>query len=107
MDVTIRRARTSDVRAIRALVDTYVADRRLLSKPTVALYERTLTTLEPRGTATTGEDGRFLFTGRRLHHFVLEARKERVGTAPRTPYRLYFRGQNVTLSAPLTLREPR
>jgi amino-acid N-acetyltransferase len=39
MDVTIRRARTSDVRAIRGLIDTYAADRRLLSKATVALYE--------------------------------------------------------------------
>ena len=35
----IRRARTGDVRAIRALVDTYTADRRLLSKATVTLYE--------------------------------------------------------------------
>ena len=35
----IRRARTSDVRAIRSLVDTYSPDRRLLSKATVALYE--------------------------------------------------------------------
>jgi amino-acid N-acetyltransferase len=39
MDVTIRRARTADIRAVRALIDTYVADRRLLSKATVALYE--------------------------------------------------------------------
>ena len=35
----IRRARTRDVRAIRALVDEYTADRRLLSKATVTLYE--------------------------------------------------------------------
>ncbi|MGA5301424.1 amino-acid N-acetyltransferase [Nucisporomicrobium flavum] len=35
----IRRARTSDIKAIRALVDTYTADRRLLSKATVTLYE--------------------------------------------------------------------
>ena len=35
----IRRARTSDVKAIRALVDAYTADRRLLSKATVTLYE--------------------------------------------------------------------
>ena len=35
----IRRARTSDVKAIRALVDAYTADRRLLSKVTVTLYE--------------------------------------------------------------------
>ena len=39
MDVHLRRARTSDVRAIRDLVDTYTADRRLLSKATVTLYE--------------------------------------------------------------------
>jgi len=39
MEVKIRRARTGDVRAIRALVDTYTADRRLLNKATVTLYE--------------------------------------------------------------------
>ena len=39
MDVSIRRARTADVRGIRRLIDTYSADRRLLSKATVALYE--------------------------------------------------------------------
>nr|WP_199516471.1 amino-acid N-acetyltransferase [Nucisporomicrobium flavum] len=37
--IEIRRARTSDIKAIRALVDTYTADRRLLSKATVTLYE--------------------------------------------------------------------
>jgi amino-acid N-acetyltransferase len=39
MDVQIRRARTADIKAIRALVDTYTSDRRLLSKATVTLYE--------------------------------------------------------------------
>jgi amino-acid N-acetyltransferase len=39
MQVEIRRARTSDVKAIRSLVDTYTTDRRLLSKATVTLYE--------------------------------------------------------------------
>jgi len=38
--VIVRRARTSDVRAIRSLVDTYTSDRRLLSKATVTLYEQ-------------------------------------------------------------------
>ena len=37
--VVVRPARTSDVKAIRALVDTYSPERRLLSKATVALYE--------------------------------------------------------------------
>ena len=39
MDIVIRRARTSDVRAIRRLIDMYSTDRRLLSKATVLLYE--------------------------------------------------------------------
>lgn len=38
-DVTVRRARTSDVRAVRRLLDSYVRDRILLDKPTVTLYE--------------------------------------------------------------------
>jgi len=39
VEVTIRRARVGDVRAIRRLIDIYADDRRLLSKATVALYE--------------------------------------------------------------------
>ena len=38
-ELTVRPARTSDVRIIRGLVDTYAPDRRLLSKATVTLYE--------------------------------------------------------------------
>jgi amino-acid N-acetyltransferase len=38
-DLTIRRARTADVQAIRGLIDVYAADRILLDKPTVTLYE--------------------------------------------------------------------
>ncbi|HVU74006.1 MAG TPA: amino-acid N-acetyltransferase, partial [Mycobacteriales bacterium] len=37
--VEVRRARTADVRAIKALVDSYAVDRRLLAKATVTLYE--------------------------------------------------------------------
>lgn len=37
--LVVRRARTSDVRFIRSLVDTYSTDGRLLSKATVALFE--------------------------------------------------------------------
>ncbi|MGR7001346.1 amino-acid N-acetyltransferase [Yinghuangia aomiensis] len=39
MEVTIRRARTSDVSAIRGLVDDYAGKRILLDKPTVTLFE--------------------------------------------------------------------
>ena len=38
-ETLVRRARTSDVRAIRSFVDAYADDRRLLSKATVTLYE--------------------------------------------------------------------
>jgi amino-acid N-acetyltransferase len=37
--VVVRRARTSDVRVIRQLIDCYAAERILLSKATVTLYE--------------------------------------------------------------------
>ena len=39
--ISIRRARTSDVKTIRAIVDAYSAGRRLLKKETVTLYEQT------------------------------------------------------------------
>jgi amino-acid N-acetyltransferase len=39
MNVVVRRARTSDVQAIRGFVDAYAPDRILLNKPTVTLYE--------------------------------------------------------------------
>ena len=38
-EITVRRARTSDVPAVRRLVDGYTRDRILLNKPTVTLYE--------------------------------------------------------------------
>jgi amino-acid N-acetyltransferase len=38
-DIGVRRARTSDVRAIRAFIDAYAPDRKLLNKPTVTLFE--------------------------------------------------------------------
>lgn len=38
-DIVVRRARTSDVRSIRAFIDAYAPDRKLLNKPTVTLYE--------------------------------------------------------------------
>lgn len=38
-EFTVRRARTSDVRAIRAIVEAYAADRILLAKDLVTFYE--------------------------------------------------------------------
>lgn len=39
MEIAIRRARVTDVRAIRRLVDLYAGPGRLLEKPTVTLFE--------------------------------------------------------------------
>lgn len=39
MSVTIRPAKTTDIKAIRTIIDTYSLQRRLLSKETVMLYE--------------------------------------------------------------------
>ena len=39
MSTIIRPARTSDIKAIRAIIDEYAASRRLLTKETVTLYE--------------------------------------------------------------------
>lgn len=39
MDYTVRRARTADVRTIRALIDANASSGRLLDKPTVAIFE--------------------------------------------------------------------
>ena len=39
MSVTIRPARTADIKAIRQIIDNYSLQRRLLSKETVMLYE--------------------------------------------------------------------
>ncbi|GAB3139587.1 amino-acid N-acetyltransferase [Micromonospora sonneratiae] len=38
-EIVVRRARTSDIRGIRELIDMYSSERRLLSKATVTLYE--------------------------------------------------------------------
>jgi len=39
MELVVRAARTSDIKKIRSIVDPYAAQRRLLSKETVTLYE--------------------------------------------------------------------
>ncbi len=39
MDLVVRAARTSDIKKIRSIVDSYADQRRLLSKETVTLYE--------------------------------------------------------------------
>ncbi len=74
---------------------------------TVTLFERTLTTLEPRATTRTGRDGGFRFTGQNVHHLVLDASKDGLGRSARAAFRLYFRGQNLVLREPLRLAATR
>jgi Carboxypeptidase regulatory-like domain len=69
---------------------------------TVRLTERTLLVAQPRGTAKTDADGRFLFTGHNLHHLFLEAARGD-GKAGPFEYRLYFNGENLMLRKPLQL----
>jgi len=78
-------------------------DGRPVAGAVVTLRERTLTTLEPRATTRTDADGAFVFTGQRLHHFVLDAQKDGAGSSPRSVFRLYFHGQSFSLPAPLRL----
>ena len=39
MTAVVRSAKTSDVKKIRAIIDTYAVERKLLSKETVTLFE--------------------------------------------------------------------
>ena len=70
---------------------------------TVTLTERTLLVSQPRGSTTTDSEGRFVFRDHHLHRLYLEAVKDGVGRLPQREYRLYFKGQNLTLNEPLQL----
>lgn len=70
----------------------------------VTLSERTLLVAQPRGTAETDSDGRFVFRDHQLHRLYLEADKEGVGRAGPIEYRLYFNGENLFLHQPLRLQ---
>jgi amino-acid N-acetyltransferase len=66
-DITIRRARTDDVRAIRRLLDLYAAKSVMLDKPTVTLYED----IQEFWVAERDADGRVVGCGA-LHVFWLD-----------------------------------
>ncbi len=70
----------------------------------VMLSERSLLVARPRGQTVTDADGRFAFKGHELHRLYLEASKEGAGRIGQREYRLYFKGQNMELDAPLQLR---
>ena len=70
---------------------------------TVVLSERTLLVSAVRARTTTDAKGAFRFLGHKLYHIYLEAYREDVGRMPPREYRLYFKGQNLTLRHPLRL----
>jgi hypothetical protein len=79
-------------------------DNRPVEGATVTLYQKTLYVAEPRAKMTTDATGEFLFTGHKYYRIWLESNKEGVGQSPKKEYRLYFKGQNMTLAEPLRLR---
>ncbi len=78
-------------------------DNRPVEGATVVLSERTLLVSAARARTTTDASGAFRFSGHRLYHLYLEAFKEGVGRMPPREFRLYFRGENLTLREPLRL----
>jgi hypothetical protein len=70
---------------------------------TVVLSEKTLLVSAVRAKTTTDAHGAFRFSGQKLYHIYLEASREGVGRMPPKEFRLYFRGQNLTLPHPLRL----
>lgn len=69
----------------------------------VVLSERSLLVSKPRARTVTDAEGRFVFAGHDLYRAYVEAAKEGVGRQPPIEVRLYFRGQNARLDAPLRL----
>ena len=72
---------------------------------TVRMMEQNFTTNSDRGSTVTRADGSFEFNNNRSHNIQLVAEKVALGRSDRHIVRLYFRAQNVTLDAPLILRQ--
>jgi len=71
---------------------------------TVSMMEKNFTTNSDRGSTRTRADGSFEFTNNRSHNILLRAEVAGVGRSEQITVRLYFRSQNVTLDAPLTIK---
>jgi carboxypeptidase family protein len=87
------------------VVEGRVVDRdgRPVEGATVELWVLDFTTYVERTRATTGADGSFVIRGNDSHNIQIGAEKPGVGRAARIPVRLYFRAQDVSLTAPLVL----
>lgn len=71
---------------------------------TVSMMEKNFTTNSDRGSVRTRADGSFEFTNNRSHNILLRAELAGIGRSEQITVRLYFRSQNVTLDAPLTIK---
>jgi len=69
----------------------------------VALWVYNFTTYEEKEHVTTDHDGTFRFTNNPSHRIQVSAEKPGVGRSERVPVFLYFRSQDIDLSAPLRL----
>jgi hypothetical protein len=70
---------------------------------TVVLWVLNFTTYVEKTRATSGADGGFVVRGNDSHNIQIGAEKAGVGRAARIPVRLYFKGEDVILTAPLVL----
>ena len=71
----------------------------------VVLWVLDFTTYVEKSRATTDTDGRFVIHDNPSHNIQIGAEKAGVGRSTRIPVRLYFRSEDVTLRAPLVLRD--
>jgi Carboxypeptidase regulatory-like domain len=70
---------------------------------TVVLWVLNFTTYVEKTRAVTAADGGFVIHGNDSHNTQLAAEKPGIGRSTRIPVRLYFRAEDVTVSAPLVL----
>ena len=79
------------------------AEGRPVEGATVVLWALNFTTYVEKTRATTGTDGRFVIQGNDSHNIQVGAEKPGIGHAARIPVRLYFKAEDVILTAPLVL----
>jgi len=79
------------------------ADGSAIAGATVKVRERTMVSSEPRAEAKTDAEGRFRVEGLDYHHLLVEVEAQGFKPLPRQSVRLWFRGQNRALDAPLTM----
>jgi len=75
-----------------------------VAQATVVLWVLNFTTFVENARTTTEADGRFTVINSSSHSIQLSAEKAGIGRSPRIVVRLYFRAEDVELSAPLVIK---